>query len=74
MQKISIDIVEVYLASKTATFGDSFLDLGLTDTVFLQLATRDDLLITGDSRLADSARSLDIKVIDLKAMVTQRYS
>jgi rRNA-processing protein FCF1 len=63
---------EKYLESHTATNENSFYDLGLTDSLILQIAKSCKLLITSDSQLSDYAIANGIKVYDLVQISNQR--
>lgn len=41
----------------------------MTDSIVLLMAKECDLLISGDSKLCDYARSLELPLIDFKGMV-----
>lgn len=56
---------EKYLQSKLCLDSNALFELGLTDTGVLEICKECDLLITGDSKLADYASAFGIKVIDL---------
>ncbi len=56
---------EKYLKSTLGIHSEYFVELGLTDSLLLELGKDCDLLITADSSLADIARAYDIKVYDL---------
>lgn len=56
---------EKYLTTLLGSKMDSFFDLGLTDSLILELAKDCDFLITSDSELSDWAISLNINVVDL---------
>jgi hypothetical protein len=65
---------EKYIESKVIVQNWVFQNLGLTDTIVLEMAKKCDLLISGDSELCDYARSQDIRVFDFKAYVNIDYS
>ncbi len=56
---------EQYISSLTGAEHYSFIDIGLTDSLLLQISLNNDLLITSDSRLADYAKAHGIKVYDI---------
>lgn len=56
---------ETYLKTKQVCDNYNFIDLGLTDTLIIELAKECNLLITSDSRLSDYAMANGIKVYDL---------
>lgn len=56
---------EQFMSSLIGVNSDSFFDLGLTDSLLLNLAKECDLLITSDSNLSDYAIANGIKVFDV---------
>ena len=58
---------EIFLNSIIAVESDSFYNLGLTDSLLLELAKECELLITSDSSLSDQARAKGIKIFDVVA-------
>ncbi|MFN3999794.1 PIN domain-containing protein [Algoriphagus sp.] len=56
---------EKFLESKRIIESNAFFELGITDSGVLEICKECDLLITGDSRLADYANAFGIKVVDL---------
>jgi rRNA-processing protein FCF1 len=56
---------EKFLESKIATKSMSFFDLGLTDSLLLELSKECELLITSDSSLSDYAIAYGIPVFDV---------
>jgi rRNA-processing protein FCF1 len=56
---------EQFMSSLIGVNSDSFFDLGLTDSLLLNLAKKCDLLITSDSNLSDYAIANGIKVFDV---------
>lgn len=66
------ETTEKYLESITATKSSGFFDLGLTDSLLLELAKECKLLITSDSTLSDYAISSGIKVYDMKKSRNER--
>lgn len=56
---------ERYICSAVGAESDSFYDLGLTDSLILDLAKDCEMLITADSRLSDYANANDILVYDM---------
>ena len=56
---------ENYIDSKTGSECESFLNIGLTDSLVLEQAKSCKLLITSDSQLSDYAIAYGIKVYDL---------
>ena len=56
---------EIFLNSIIAVESDSFYNLGLTDSLLLELAKECELLITSDSSLSDQARAKGIKIFDV---------
>lgn len=56
---------ERYLGSDVALSRDEFWNLGLTDTLLLELSKECDLLITSDSDLSDFAYANGIVVYDM---------
>lgn len=73
MQEILDKSIEKYFESKFIFKKDIYIQyIGLTDSIILQMAAKSDLLISGDSRLCDHAKSLDIKVFDFKEYVNRK--
>ncbi len=56
---------EIYILSQTATQSDSFSDLGITDSLLLELSKECRLLITADSKLSDYAAAYGVLVYDI---------
>ena len=56
---------EQFMSSMVGVESDSFYDLGLTDSLLLNLAKECKLLITSDSSLSDYAIANGIKVFDI---------
>ena len=56
---------EKFIDSLIGAESDSFIDLGLTDSLILKYAKECKLLVTSDSRLSDYAVANGIKVYDL---------
>ncbi len=56
---------EQFMSSLIGVNSDSFFDLGLTDSLLLNLAKECELLITTDSSLSDYAIANGIKVFDI---------
>jgi hypothetical protein len=56
---------ERYLPAKSVLEKEEFWELGLTDSLLLQLSKESELLIPSDSRLVDYARSMNINTLDL---------
>jgi len=56
---------EHYIESKSVLEDYTFFDLGLTDSLLLQLAVECDFLITSDSRLSDYAIAKGVLVYDI---------
>ena len=56
---------EHYIESKSVLEDYTFFDLGLTDSLLLQLAVECDFLITSDSRLSDYAIAKGVIVYDI---------
>jgi hypothetical protein len=56
---------ENYIESKKGCEFESFLNMGLTDSLVLEQAKSCKLLITSDSQLSDYALAYGIKVYDL---------
>jgi predicted nucleic acid-binding protein len=56
---------EKYLKSAIACENHAFFELGLTDSLILEIAKECQLLITSDSRLSDYAIANGIRVYDL---------
>ena len=71
-KKLVQKTTEQYIASLSLTDRPVFYDLGLTDSLILQLAKNSKLLITPDSKLADYATASGIKVFDLKKFKNDR--
>lgn len=63
---------EKYIQSSTATENIHFFDIGLTDSLILELGKECELLITSDSKLSDFAKAEGIKVYDLVEIRNQR--
>ena len=63
---------EEYVKSYVATQSQSFINLGLTDSLIMDLAKKCDFLITDDSRLSDSARANGILVYDIKSIRNEK--
>ena len=59
----------MYIKTIEAIRHYAFYDLGITDSIVLLMAKECDLLISGDSKLCDYARSLELPLIDFKGMV-----
>ncbi|HBL75208.1 MAG: hypothetical protein A2W90_06025 [Bacteroidetes bacterium GWF2_42_66] len=57
---------EKYIESHTVENNYAFYDLGLTDTLILEIAKECEMLITSDSQLSDYARANGVTVFDLK--------
>ena len=72
-KRIVSDSEEKFTATSDAVKSDYFFPVGLADCVTLEAAQQCDLLITGDSQLADYARALSIEVLDLKLEANQRF-
>lgn len=66
MKELTVQTTEKYLTSKLGTHDPSFIRIGLTDALLLELSKSCDLLITGDSDLSDLALANGIKVYDIK--------
>jgi predicted nucleic acid-binding protein len=64
--------VEIYMESRNVSKEMFFDALGLADSVVLKIAQKSDLLISGDSRLCDCAKSLGVKVFDFKEYKNKR--
>jgi len=56
---------EIYLKTESILAGYYFAELGLTDSLILEVAKDCKFLITADSKLSDYAKSLSIEVFDL---------
>lgn len=56
---------ERYIESVKATESFTFFEIGLTDTLLLEVAKECQLLVTSDSRLSDYAMASGIPVYDL---------
>lgn len=56
---------EKYIMSLKGTESHSYYDLGLTDSLLLELAKGSELLITSDSSLSDFAIANNVKVYDI---------
>lgn len=56
---------ENYLKSKLGIDSDYFIQVGLTDSLILELGKKCDLLITADSALSDITLANGIKVYDM---------
>jgi rRNA-processing protein FCF1 len=56
---------EKYIMSLKGTESPSYYDLGLTDSLLLELAKECDLLITSDSSLSDFAIANNVNVYDI---------
>ncbi len=65
---------EKFLEARKVIDFDAFLQLGLTDTGILEICKNCDLLITGDSKLADYANAYGIKVVDLVKIRNNRLN
>ena len=65
--------VEVYIKTIEAVDRYTYYDLGITDSVILLMAKNCDLLISGDSKLCDYARSMDIPLLDFKGIINQHF-
>ena len=68
-KKIYEQSIELYIKTIEAIRHYAFYDLGITDSIVLLMAKECDLLISGDSKLCDYARSLELPLIDFKGMV-----
>jgi hypothetical protein len=66
--------IEKFLESKKIIEVNPFFELGLTDTGILEISKNCDFLITGDSKLADYANALGIKVVDLVKIRNERLN
>ena len=66
--------IEKFLESKKIIGVNPFFELGLTDTGILEISKNCDFLITGDSKLADYANALGIKVVDLVKIRNERLN
>ena len=73
-RKIVSDSLEKFVTTNDAVKSDYFLPVGLADCITLDAAQECDLLITGDSQLADYARGLSIEVVDLKLVANIRLA
>ena len=56
---------EKYLQTEQGAKSHSFIELGLTDSLILDIGTECDFIITSDSLLSDHAKALGIKVYDM---------
>ncbi len=56
---------EYYIATISGAEHYSFIDIGLTDSLLLQISSNNDFLVTSDSRLADFAKAHGIQVYDI---------
>lgn len=72
LHNVVTDSHEKYVESKIITNKSEFLVIGLTDTAILDVASTCDLLITGDSQLANYAESQNIRTLDLKKIANDR--
>lgn len=63
--KVMKDTSERFIESIKGAENNSFYDLGLTDTLLLELSKECDFLITSDSGLSDFAIANGIKVYDI---------
>jgi rRNA-processing protein FCF1 len=63
--KIIKSTSEQFLSSLSGVNSESFFNLGLTDSLLLNLAKECELLITSDSGLSDYALAYGIKVFDI---------
>lgn len=64
---------ERYIPSNTLKKESAMFDLGITDSLLLELAGEASLLITSDSRLSDYATSKGILVYDLKKIKNKSF-
>jgi len=64
---------EHYIESKSAIENYTFYDLGLTDSLLLQLAEECEFLITSDSKLSDYAIAKGIIVYDIVKERNKRF-
>ena len=71
--ELMLNSKEEYLKSVLIRDKTSFYDLGLTDSLILELAKQNNLLITDDSQLSDYARANSIEVYDMKYLRNQRF-
>lgn len=62
---------EKYIETAAASDTYFYPEVGLTDAAVLSMARQCDLLISGDSRLCDHARSVNIPLFDFKAYVNE---
>ena len=65
LKRVTSQSTEKYLSTFSALERLEFWDLGLTDTLLLQVANQCELLITSDSKLADYAKAMNVNTLDL---------
>lgn len=64
--------IEKYLKTEEVAKNWYFDTLGITDSTILMMATDSDLLISGDSKLCDYAKSLHINTFDFKEYLNSK--
>lgn len=64
---------EKYLSTSTALNNDSFLELGVTDSLILEIGKDCEFIITSDSKLSDYAIANGIKVYDVVKVRNSRF-
>jgi rRNA-processing protein FCF1 len=74
MKHIVSASTEKFITTRSVVEDHYFADIGITDTIILNLAKKCSLLVTGDSALADIAKAHSIEVLDLKAIANLRFS
>jgi hypothetical protein len=65
--------IEKYIRTETVAQNWFFDTLGITDSSILMMAKDCELLISGDSRLCDHAKSLNIRTFDFKEYLNRKY-
>lgn len=74
IRKIISQTTENYLSSKTGVDSMYFENIGLTDSLILELAKDCELLITSDSVLSDFASANGIMVYDMVQMRNKEFN
>lgn len=73
MDKLISNSIEKYIETRVVLNEyQKFTEIGITDSVILELAKNCECLISGDSTLSNLATSNGLKVVDLKAIVADR--
>ncbi len=73
VKKLVSETSEKYLSTSRALLNDSFLELGITDSLILEIGEDCEFIITSDSKLSDYAIANGIKVYDVVKMRNSRF-